>query len=289
MPSAPSCSVSAIPKQRTVLPRRALGIGLRVQHYGQLSEHWPTLDYLEVITDNFLTEAALPAHTLKQICKRYPVVLHGVGLNLLGCDPLDENYLDAVCRLADRVDASFVTDHLCWTGAHGVQHHDLLPTPYVPALVDMAASRAYAVQRRLGRPFGLENLSSYVSFAASTLTECEFYASVVREAGCYFMLDINNIYVSSVNHGFDASDYLRAIDFERVLQVHMAGHSVEPTGMIVDTHAAPVAVPVLQLYADAWRMGGPFPTLLEWDDAIPPLHDVVTELTRIGAARGPCP
>lgn len=231
-------------------------------------------------------EAALPLRRLDRVRERYPVVLHGVSLNLLGHDELDERYLDALCRLADRVDAPFVTDHLCWTGAHGLSHHDLLPTPYTSELVELAAERARRVQDRLGRPFGLENLSSYVSFRASTMTEHEFYARVVREAGCWFMLDINNIYVSSVNHGFDAPSYLDAIDFSRVLQVHLAGHTRQEDGMLVDTHDRPVCDEVWALYAAAWKKAGPFPTLIEWDAAIPPLPEVLAELETAREVRG---
>jgi uncharacterized protein (UPF0276 family) len=267
------------------LARDALGLGLRLPHYQHLFEHWPDLDYFEIITENFLGDCALPARNLARVRARYPVVLHGVGLNLLGHAPLDQRYLEDVCRLADRVDAPFVTDHLCWTGAHGVSHHDLLPTPYVAELVELAAERAHEVQRRLGRPFGLENLSSYLGFRESTLSEWEFYAAVVRASGCSFMLDLNNVYVSSENHGFDPFDYLRAIDFSRVLQVHLAGHQVEQDGTIIDTHDRPISDAVLELYAAAWRMGGPFPTLLEWDDAIPPMPDALAELERARAVR----
>lgn len=260
-------------------------MGLRVPHYEALREPWPALDYLEILSDNYLSDAAPPAQNLARIAEHYPVVMHGVGLNLLGCEPLDERYLDALCQLADRVDAAFVSDHLCWTGSHGVQHHDLLPTPYVPELVELAADRARYVQERLGRPFGLENLSSYVSFVESTLSECEFYSAVVSAADCYFMLDINNVYVSSVNHGFDAAAYLQTLDFGRVLQVHMAGHHTQPDGTIIDTHDRHVSDEVLALYTYAWRRGGPFPTLLEWDDAIPPLPVLLDELARVAAAR----
>jgi uncharacterized protein (UPF0276 family) len=222
---------------------------------------------------------------LARLRERYTVVMHGVGLNLLGHEPLDEKYIDALCRLADKVDAPFVTDHLCWTSGHGYNHHDLLPVPYVPELIELAAERAYYVQRRLGRPFGLENLSSYVSFKDSTLHEWEFYTRVVREAACFYMLDINNIYVSSQNHGFDPHTYLRAIDYSRVLQVHLAGHTREPDGTIVDTHDQPVCEAVWQLYADAWRLGGPFPTLLEWDASIPEMPVALAELEHARAVR----
>jgi uncharacterized protein (UPF0276 family) len=280
----PSASLHATPGTGG-LRRDALGLGLRPAHYGHLFAHWPALDYLEILSENFLGEAPGPLRNLDRARARYPVVLHGVGLNLLGHAPLDEAYLDRLCRLADRVEAPFVTDHLCWTGAHGMCHHDLLPTPYVPALVELAAERAAYVQARLGRPFGLENLSSYVSFAASTMSEHEFYAAVVREAGCWFMLDLNNVYVSSQNHGFAAREYLAAIDFTRVLQVHLAGHTREPSGTLVDTHDEPVCDEVWSLYAETWRRAGPFPTLLEWDAAIPSVPELLAELERARQVR----
>jgi len=267
------------------LPRSALGLGLRVVHYDYLFEHWPPLDYLEIISENFLGAAAPPRERLRRARERYPVVLHGVGLNLLGHEPLDEAYLDALCRLADLVDAPFVTDHLCWSAAHGVSHHDLLPTPYVPELVDYAAERASIVQRRLDRPFGIENLSSYVEFEQSTLTEWEFYSRVVKESGAWYLLDVNNVYVSSQNHGFDPASYLDAVDFSRVLQVHLAGFSSEPDGTLVDTHDHPVKDAVHSLYRSAWQRGGPFPTLLEWDARIPPMPVLLAELEKVRQVR----
>lgn len=263
-----------------MIPRDALGLGLRLPHYGHIFEHWPEVGYFEIISENFLGSAPLPRKNLDRVKARYPVVLHGVGLNLLGHAPLDERYLDDLCRLADHVDAPWVTDHLCWTGAHGQNHHDLLPTPYVPELVEFAAERAAYVQRRLDRPFGLENLSSYVELAQSTMTEAAFYGAVIREAGCHALLDINNIYVSSQNHGFDPLAYLESIDFSRVLQVHLAGHTREPDGTLVDTHDAPVPDPVWALYRAAWQRGGPFPTMIERDDRIPELPVLLEELSR---------
>lgn len=273
---------------RQPLKRNALGLGLRVPHYAHLFEHWPSeVDYFEIISENFL-EVGTPARDkLARIRDRYPIVLHGVGLNLLGHAPLDERYLDQLCALAEYVDTPFVTDHLCWTGAHGIVHHDLLPTPYVAELADMAAERARDVQRRLGRPFGLENLSSYVTFPASTMTEWDFYTSVVTAAECSFMLDINNVYVSSVNHRFDAETYLRSIDYDRVLQVHIAGHTRQRDALIIDTHDHPVCAEVWDLYQLAWTLGGGFPTLLEWDDRIPPMPEAIAELKK-AATRQNC-
>jgi len=266
------------------LARQALGLGLRARHYRELGEPWPELDYFEIISENFLTEAEGPRYHLDRVRERYPIVLHGVGLNLLGPKPPATDYLDRVAALAELVDAPFVTDHLCWTGSHGLSHHDLLPVPYVPELVELAAERARHVQDHLGRPFGLENLSSYVEFAASTMTEWDFYTQVVERAGCGFMLDINNVYVSSQNHRFSPADYLARIDLSRVLQVHIAGHTREPNGILIDTHDQPVVDAVWELYASAFRRL-PFPTLLEWDDRIPPLSDAVSELRRAEVVR----
>jgi uncharacterized protein len=261
------------------LPADALGLGLRTTHYREILSRWPEIDYFEIISENFLGDAWLPRYHLERIQERYPIVLHGVGLNLLGPDPPSNEYLDGVAGLAERVDAPFVSDHLCWTGGRGLTHHDLLPVPHARELVDIAAERAAAVQRHLGRPFGLENLSSYVEFERSNLTEWEFYTSVVERAGCWFMLDINNVYVSSQNHGFTPEDYLRAVNASRILQVHVAGHTREPSGTIVDTHDHPVAEEVWRLYGATFSEQ-PFPTLLEWDDAIPPLDAALAELQK---------
>ncbi len=262
------------------LPKDALGLGLRRPHYQRLGEAWPALDYFEIISESFVDDSLPSRQLLDRLAERYPIVLHGVSLNLLGPEPPSREYLDRVSALAERVAAPFVTDHLCWTGAHDYAHHDLLPTPYVEELVELAAERAAFVQGYLGRPFGLENLSSYVEFSESTLSEWDFYAAVVRRAGCGLLLDLNNVYVSSQNHDFSPQEYLSALDFSRVLQVHVAGHTREPDGTLIDTHDAPVADAVWQLYGDTYRAHGPFPTLLEWDDRIPPLSDVLAELDK---------
>lgn len=267
------------PRMQPVLAADALGLGLRSVHYQAALESATNADYVELIAENFLSDALPPRYHLDRIKERYPIVLHGVGLNILGPEPPDARYLERLAALAEYVKAPFVSDHLCWTGAHGHSHHDLLPTPYVPELVELAAERARWVQAQLGRRFALENLSSYVEFAQSSLTEWDFYAGVVRRAGCYFLLDVNNLYVSSQNHGFDPEPYLSAIDFSRVLQVHVAGHSREPDGGLVDTHDRAVCDAVWQLYERAWQRGGPFPTLLEWDEHIPPFPALLGELS----------
>ena len=272
-------------RERPQLKRDALGLGLRVPHYGSLLDHGPEVGYVEIISENFLGDAAPPRRHLDLVRERYPIVLHGVGLNLLGHEPLSSAYLDRLCWLAEYVDAPFVSDHLCWTGGQGLSHHDLLPVPYVDDLIGVAAERAAFVQRQLGRPFGLENLSTYVEFESSTMPEWQFYSAVVEQAGCWFMLDVNNIYVSSQNHGFSAHSYLDAIDFSRVLQVHIAGHSREADGTIIDTHDRAVADDVWRLYAEVWQKSGPFPTLLEWDERIPPLPELLAELEKAAQVR----
>jgi uncharacterized protein (UPF0276 family) len=193
---------------------------------------------------------------------------------------LNPRYLDELASLAEIIDAPFVSDHLCWTGAHGVSHHDLLPLPYTQDLIGFAAERAAAVQKHLGRPFALENVSSYVQFATSEMHEWEFYRAVVEEAGVSFMLDINNIYVSSQNHEFDPLLYLKHIAFDRVVQVHLAGHERQPDGAVIDTHDRAVAPAVWELYRTAWSMGGPFPTLLEWDERIPDWPGMLSEIDK---------
>lgn len=260
------------------LPRDALGVGLRIPHYQYIFEHWPDVDYFEIMSENFFTSAPLPQKNLDRVLSRYPVVLHGVGLNLLGHEPLDESYLDQLCQLVQKVNPLFVSDHLCWTKSHNMNHHDLLPVPFVPDLIELAVQRIKLVQDRLGRPFALENLSSYLTFKQSVMSEWEFYSTVVRQAECCFMLDINNIYVSSQNNGFDPMEYLRTIDFSRVVQVHLAGHERQPNNLIIDTHNNPICNEVWELYQQAWKMGGPFPTLIEWDDAIPPMPELLKEL-----------
>jgi uncharacterized protein (UPF0276 family) len=262
------------------LSSQALGLALRPAYYGQLFEQWPAIDYLEIISENFMGPAAPPRHKLQALARHYPIVMHGVGLNILGHEPLDEAYLEQLCRLADSIDAPFVSDHLCWTRAQGISHHDLLPTPFTRDLIGYAAERGQLVQKRLGRPFALENLSSYLHFPESELSEWEFYQAIVQEADIGMMLDINNVYVSSVNHGFDPQEYLAAIDYERVFQVHLAGHERQTPQLIIDTHDRPVADEVWQLYRFAFERGGPFPSLLEWDDKIPPLAEALQELQK---------
>lgn len=262
-----------------------LGLGLRPAHYAYVLRARPDVDYFELLSDNYLREGSRARHYARRIRAHYVQVLHGVGLNLLGQDPLDERYLDALKALADEVDAPFVSDHLCWSRSQGLNHHDLLPTPFTAAIADYAAERAAYVQRRLDRPFAVENVSSYATFAASVMDEASFYARVVSAAGVYYLLDLNNVYVSAQNHGFDPYAYLNMIDFSRVVQVHLAGYEQSPAGVLIDTHSRPVSSGVWALYRWAYRHRGPFPTLLEWDDAIPSFEGLLAELAKAREVR----
>jgi uncharacterized protein (UPF0276 family) len=238
-----------------------------------------------VILENFLGPCAPAQRTLLRARELAPVVLHGVSLSLLGPDPLDWEHLRAVKALADRLDSPYVTDHLCWSSAHGQFTHDLLPVPMTPALARYAARRARQVQDFLERPFGLENLSAMVALEGSVVPEWAFWRDVVEEAGCGYLLDVNNVYVSSVNTGVSAQDTLSALDPARILQVHVAGHRRVAGGPIVDTHDRPVPPEVWALYRRAWQRLGPFPTLLEWDADLPPYEEALAELEQARRVR----
>ena len=260
------------------IARTALGIGLRPPHYQALSDQKPTtIDFLEIIVENYFDQQGVAYARLKQIAEHYPLAAHGVSLNLLGSDPLDETYLVQVKKLIDDFSIPYASDHLCWNHTNGVYHHDLLPAPYHADLIPYVAERAAYVQSFLGVPFGIENLSSYLTWQQDQMHEWEFYTRLVEEAGCWYMLDINNIYVSSQNQQFDPMTYLEAINWDRVLQVHLAGHQVLANGIHHDTHDRPVLEEVWALYKKAWEIGGPFPTLIEWDEQVPTLDQVIAE------------
>lgn len=262
------------------MKKNALGLGLRPIHYQDLLEHEPIqeLDYLEIISENFLSNSHFAQQNMQKAIERYPIVLHGLGMNLLGPDPLDTAYLDQIADLAELTNAPFVTDHLCWCKRGNLYHHDLLPAPYTLELAEYAAERAAKVQDWIGRPFGIENLSSYIAFEESVMNEWEFYNYVVQKSTTLYMLDINNVYVSSINHAFDPYTYLDSIDWQKICQVHIAGHEIQANGMIVDTHAEAVCKEVWELYKQAWKSSGGFPTLLEWDDNIPEIQVCLKEL-----------
>ncbi|MDQ3003061.1 MAG: DUF692 domain-containing protein [Fibrobacterota bacterium] len=264
----------------TIIHREAIGLGLRIPHYRHIFSEWPDVDFFEIISENFMGDAPLPKRNLDRILSRYPVVLHGVSLGIASADPLDFDYLRRLKTLAQTTAAPYFTDHLCWTSARGIHHHDLLPVPYTEENARYISDRISEVQDFIGLPFGLENLSSYVGFHESEMEEWEFYNLVVERAGCRYMLDINNVFVSSVNHGFDPRHYLGSIRWERVLQCHIAGHTEKPDGSILDTHEEAVRNEVWELYRYAWSLSGGFPTLLERDDKIPPFPELWAEAQR---------
>lgn len=258
---------------------------MRPVHFREALVDPGPVGYFEVIAENYLGESPIPRANLRKAAGLRPVALHGVSLDLLGADPLDMDHLARIRDLVHDVAAPCFSDHLCWTRIEGWNSHDLLPMPFTEAIADHAAARARAVQEALPVPFGIENLSSYAAFAESTLTEWEFYRRVVDQAGVWRMLDINNIYVSAKNHGFDPEAYLDSIDWDKVLYVHLAGHSIRDDGLRIDTHDAPVCPEVWDLYAKAWTLGGPFPTLLEWDDQFPSWEGLVEEAMRARTVR----
>ena len=258
-------------------PHLGFGLGLRTVHYEEILAGRCAVDWFELLSENYMVPGGKPLHYLDRIRADYPVVMHGVSLSIASTDPLDWSYLRALKALAERVSPHWISDHLCWTGVSGKNSHDLLPIPYTEEAVVHVASRVQAVQDFLGRRILLENVSSYVSYKESELTEWEFLSEIARRADCLILLDVNNIYVSAYNHGFDAQHYLNGVPAERVQQIHIAGHS-NCGDYIVDTHDADVIDPVWALYAKAIERLGPVSTMIERDDHIPPLADLVIEL-----------
>jgi uncharacterized protein (UPF0276 family) len=253
------------------------GLGLRAPHYEAVLNEPHHIDWLEVITENYLVPGGKPLHYLQRIRERFPLVMHGVSLSIGSTDPIDFEYLAQVRALAARIEPHWISDHLCWTGVDGRNLHDLLPLPYTEEALSTVAARVGQVQDALGRQILLENVSSYLTFHASEMSEWEFLREVARRADCAILLDINNIYVSSVNHGFDPLTYLQAMPKDRVRQFHLAGHS-DLGGHLIDTHDHPIAGPVWDLYGAAVEQFGAVPTMIERDDNIPPLSELVAEL-----------
>jgi uncharacterized protein (UPF0276 family) len=253
------------------------GLGLRPTHYEAILSGPQPIDWLEVITENYLVPGGKPLDYLERVRERFPLVMHGVSLSIGSTDPIDMEYLKSVRALAARVEPHWISDHLCWTGIEGKNLHDLLPLPYTEEALTAVVSRVGQVQDALGRRILLENVSSYLTFHASDMSEWEFLREVAARADCDILLDINNIYVSSVNHGFDAVEYLRAMPKERVRQFHLAGHS-DMGGHLIDTHDHPIIQPVWDLFATALDLFGAVPTMIERDDNIPELHELIAEL-----------
>jgi uncharacterized protein len=253
------------------------GLGLRTPHYEAVLNEPHPIDWLEVITENYLVPGGKPLAYLERVRERFPLVMHGVSLSIGSTDPIDFSYLAGVRALAARIEPHWISDHLCWTGIDGRNLHDLLPLPYTEEALASVVARVGQIQDALGRQILLENVSSYLEFHESEMSEWEFLREVAERADCAILLDINNIYVSSVNHGFDALTYLRSIPQDRVRQLHLAGHS-DLGGHLIDTHDHPIVEPVWNLYRAAVAQFGAVPTMIERDDNIPALGELVAEL-----------
>jgi uncharacterized protein len=263
----------------------AIGVGLRAAHYEYILREQPRVAWFEVLSDNYMHTRGRPLAYVDRIAERYPVALHGVGLSIGSVDPLDWRYLGELRALRDRVRACWVSDHIAWTGVSGRHGHDLYPVPFTEECLRHVARRVCQVQEYLEAPLVLENPSTYLEFAGSTLSEPEFIAALLEETGAGLLLDVNNVYVNATNHGFDASAYLRGLPLDRVVQLHLAGHGVVAASdargrqvtQRIDTHAAPVAPAVWALFEEAVRLGARAPVLLEWDAEIPPFEVVHRE------------
>jgi uncharacterized protein len=258
------------------------GVGLRREHYRQVVTDPPEVDWLEVITENFMVPGGNPRRVLTRVRERHPVVLHGVSLSIGSTDDLDEAYLAELAALARDVEPAWVSDHLSWGRVGGVQAHDLLPLPFTEEALAHVAGRVERVQERLGRRILLENVSSYVAFEISEMAEWEFLAGVARRADCGILLDLNNVHVSAHNHGFDPLAYLAGVPGERVGQLHLAGHSRQGE-LLLDTHDEEVPEPVWDLYRAFLELHGPRPTLVEWDEHVPPWAELVAQARRAAA------
>jgi uncharacterized protein len=247
------------------IPKLGIGVGLRPVHYEEIFRDQPPIDWFEIISENYMVDGGKPLENLDRILERYPVVQHGVNLAIGSPTPLDWDYLHKLKALTRHTKTPWLSDHLCWGRLPGAHFHDLLPLPYTQEMIDYVAERARIVQDFLEIPFALENLSSYLAYNADEMPEWEFYTAVVEKGDIYMMLDVNNIYVSSRNHGFDPLDYIRALPLHRVLQIHLAGHS-DHGDYVLDTHDHPVRDEVWELYGHVWPLTGGVSTLLEWDD-----------------------
>jgi len=283
--------VAAAEHKLADLPKLGLGLGLRSVHFDTIlrdEDHGEI--WFEAISENFMDSGGRPRAIIRAVAERYPVVLHGVSLSIGSSDPLDRDYLARLKRLAHEVRPAWVSDHLCWTGINGLNSHDLLPMPLTEESLSHVAGRVRQVQDLLERPLILENPSSYVRFAKSTMDEPEFLRRLADETGCGLLLDVNNVYVSCFNAGCDPAEYIKAFPCERVVQMHLAGHQHCGTH-IIDTHDRPVRPEVWALFALAWARTGGAATLLEWDDHIPSFAECVAELIKarryMGGEAGP--
>ncbi len=265
-------------------PDLGFGIGLRSVHYEYILENRPKIDWFEVLSENYLDTGGRPIAVLDQVAERYPVVLHGVSMSVGSIDPVNVGYLNKLKALGQRVNARWISDHLCWTGVSGMNTHDLLPMPYTDESLRHTANRVRQIQEILDRPIALENPSTYLEFSGSTWNESDFLVELAKEADCGILLDVNNVYVSSFNHGFDPEKYIDGIPADRVVQIHLAGHTHKGTH-ILDTHSDYVIDTVWDLYRYTYQRIGAVSTLLEWDASIPEFDIVHAEALKAKAHR----
>ena len=265
--------------KRQDLPQLGLGLGLRSSHLSHIRENKPAVGFFELLSENYLHGSMQVQRTISDVNEHYPLVLHGVSLSIGSTDPLDFDYLAKLKHLANQVDAPWVSDHVCWTGVLGQNTHDLLPTPYTEESLRNMVERVRVVADYLERPFLLENPSSYVTFSNSTMSESEFLARLVEDSGCGLLLDVNNIYVTSHNHGYDALAYLLELPLDSVVQVHLAGHTNKGTH-ILDTHSDHVIDEVWALYHELVKRSGHVSTMVEWDENIPEFEIVFAEVQK---------
>ncbi len=262
-------------------PYLGFGLGLRTEHYNDILESKPPenlkVDWFEALSENYMIPGGKPLDYLDKIRANYPVVMHGVSLSIGSTAVVDYNYLRDLKKLADRIQPAWISDHLCWTGVHGQNMHDLLPLPYTEETAKHVAERVKIVQDYLGRQILLENVSSYASYIDSSMTEWEFISQIAEAADCLLLLDVNNIYVSSYNHNFDAKAFIDGVPAKRIQQIHLAGHN-NHGDYIIDTHDAPVIDPVWDLYAYAIARFGQVSTMIERDDKMPALDVLLKEL-----------
>ncbi|HAT8179654.1 TPA: DUF692 family protein [Legionella pneumophila] len=259
------------------LPYLGFGLGLRPNYYEEILTSKPDLDWFEILTENYLIPGGKPLYYLDKIREHYPIVMHGVSLSLGSIDPLNWDYLKQVQELASRIEPVWISDHLCWTGVHGLNTHDLLPLPYTMEAIQHIVSRIQEIQDFLKRPFLIENVSSYLTYKQSDMSEWDFILEIVKQSGCYLLLDVNNVYVSSFNHNFDPMDYINSMPLGRVAQIHLAGHT-NHGDYIIDTHNAPVIEPVWDLYEATIQRLGPVSTMIERDDNMPDFSELLSEI-----------
>ena len=260
-------------------PNLGFGLGLRSEHYLDLIEHQQPVDWLEILSENYMIAGGKPLYYLDKICERYPVVMHGVSLSIGSADPLNQTYLHDLKKLAQRVKPQWISDHLCWTGTNGINLHDLMPLPYTDEALQHLVERINKVQDFLGQRILLENVSSYLTYQHSTISEWEFLSAIAQQADCLILLDINNIHVSAHNHGFNSLTYLAALPAERIQQIHLAGH-LNKGDYSIDTHDHDIIDSVWELYEESILRFGPISTMIERDDDIPPLNILLDELQK---------